>query len=269
MLKYIKHIGAITTGIISVVFTIIPETLFEKIKLLPKYNTEYNIILNRILVLIFTGFLVAVFYSLYMNFRQHILIKEKNYRIKISYGDIFKIKNSKKVIPFDECYTTEVGEAPHQIKPSSLCGQYIKNIGEKNIREAIDNSTLKPSKTKSKYNNQTRYDSGTIIPNGEYLLLAFAKLNSSGLGCMNYKEYLDCLEFMWQEIDKHYASQNVCLPVLGSGITRFGDIDLTQQELLNIIIKSYKLSRNKIKLPSELHIVCRKCDGFSLNDIEI
>lgn len=42
---------------------------------------------------------------------------------------------------------------------------------------------------------------------------------------------------------------------------------LTQQELLDLIILSYKLSNNKIKLPNKLIIVCRKNDDFSLNNI--
>lgn len=36
------------------------------------------------------------------------------------------------------------------------------------------------------------------------------------------------------------------------------DIELTIQELLDITIYSYKLSRKKLKSSSKLHIVCRK-----------
>jgi hypothetical protein len=59
----------------------------------------------------------------------------------------------------------------------------------------------------------------------------------------------------------------VCIPILGSGITRFEDKLLTQQELLDIILASYKLSSHKIKPPYQLHIVCKKGDDFSLNRI--
>jgi hypothetical protein len=40
-----------------------------------------------------------------------------------------------------------------------------------------------------------------------------------------------------------------------------------QQELLDVIIASYRLSPKKMKRPFTLHIVCKKCEGFSLNDI--
>lgn len=106
------------------------------------------------------------------------------------------------------------------------------------------------------------------VPNGEYLLMAFAKLDSSGLGHLDRDEYLKCLLLMWKEIDKYYAQNNVCISILGSGITRTGSgSNLTQQELLDLIIYSYKLCNTKIKNPNKLIIVCRKCDDFSINNI--
>ena len=68
-------------------------------------------------------------------------------------------------------------------------------------------------------------------------------------------------------IDKYYACKSVAIPILGSGITRYRDESLTQQQLLDIIIVSYKMSPHKIKRPAELHIICRECDDFSLNKL--
>ena len=59
----------------------------------------------------------------------------------------------------------------------------------------------------------------------------------------------------------------MCIPILGAGTTRFDDKLLTQQELLDIIVASYKLSSHKIKEPNQLHIVCKKREGFSLNRV--
>ena len=72
---------------------------------------------------------------------------------------------------------------------------------------------------------------------------------------------------LWSEIDKHYGQQDVCIPILGSGITRMDDTTLMQQELLDIIIASYKLSASKIKKPNKLIIVCKRSDDFSLYKI--
>lgn len=269
MIKHIlKRILIITTGVTSMAFAVIPESLFCITKTCEKASQEFNILVNRTLFFVAVALIAAFCVFLHVQFRSSILIKGKNYRIKISYGNILEVKNAKKVIPFDECYSTSVGESPAEIKPFSICGQYIIKFGESEIKNVINKSSIKPASKRSHYNNQHCYAPGTIIPNGEYLFLAFAKLDSNGLGYMKYEEYLDCLNLLWKEIDKYYAQHNVCIPILGSGITRFNDIELTQQELLDTIIQSYKLSRHKLKLPTELHIVCKKSDGFSLNNIE-
>lgn len=98
--------------------------------------------------------------------------------------------------------------------------------------------------------------------------MAFAQLAKDGKGMFrSYDEFLECLSLLWKEIDKYYGQKDVCISVLGSGLTRIGDTSFTQQELLDIIIESYKLSSHKIKLPYKLHIVCKECDDFSLNNI--
>ena len=59
--------------------------------------------------------------------------------------------------------------------------------------------------------------------------------------------------------------------MLGSGLTRFdggSGASISQQELLNMMIWSYKLSSHKIKLPHKLMIICKKSGDFSLNKID-
>ena len=173
-----------------------------------------------------------------------------------------------KVINFDECFTTSVGNAPSNINPESICGQYLQKKPIQDMQTLIDNAHLKPAKSKSKYQNKERYDSGKLVPSDDYLLMAFAKLDKDGLGrFFSYDEFLDCLNMLWKEIDKYYGQEDVCIPVLGSGVTRMDGSSLTQQELLDIIIGSYRLSAHKIKSPCQLHIVCKKRDDFSLNKI--
>lgn len=177
----------------------------------------------------------------------------------------------KKVIPFDECFTTNVGNFPADINPDSICGQYLANnpIQDiQNLQDLIDKAQLKPLESKSKYQNRDRYESGKLVPNGDDLLMAFAKLNEYGLGEFSSRdEYLDCLSTFWKEIDKYYGQKDVCIPILGSGTTRIGDTLPTQQELLDIIIASYKLNNRKIKSPCKLYILYKKHDDFSLSKI--
>ena len=102
------------------------------------------------------------------------------------------------------------------------------------------------------------YASGTMITRNGFFLMAFAKLNQDGLGEISYKEYLECLNLLWSEINNYYGQKDVHISIIGSGVTRMNDIELTTQELLDTIIYSYKLSRNKIKSPFKLHNYVQK-----------
>jgi hypothetical protein len=125
---------------------------------------------------------------------------------------------------------------------------------------------------KSKYMSKERYESGRIVPNGDDLLMAFVKLDEDGVGRFcSRNEYLDCLSLLWKEIDKHYGQQDVCISILGAGLTRFdggSGASIPKQELLDMIIWSYKLSSHKIKSPHKLRIICRRDKDFSLDKID-
>lgn len=267
MIKLLKKSNKWALSIITLVFTFVPETIFGKYKLLLNVSDEANIVLNRVLAFIAALILSIIINSLYLFFRRSISIKGNNYSIKIKYGDLLKMHDCKKVITFDECFTTIVGHSPSNVKPDSICGQYLAKNPIENMQILIDNAQLKPAKSKSKYQSKDRYESGKLVPNGDDLLMAFAKLDKDGIGRLSRDEFLDCLSMLWKEIDKHYGQKDVCIPILGSGITRMDDTSLTQQELLDIIIWSYRLSAHKIKPPYQLYIVCKKRDGFSLNKI--
>lgn len=268
MLKFLKKSSIWALSIITVVFTFVPEIIFEKFKLLSNASGEVNVVLTRFLAFVVVLVLSILGNALYSRYRRRVRIKGNNYSIQIEYGDLLEMRACKKVINFDECFATSVGDAPSNINPESICGQYLQKNPIQDMQTLIDNAHLKPAKSKSKYQNKERYDSGKLVPNGDYLLMAFAKLDKDGLGrFFSYDEFLDCLSMLWEEIDKYYGQKDVCIPVLGSGVTRMDGTSLTQQELLDIIIGSYRLSAHKIKYPCQLHIVCKKRDDFSLNKI--
>ena len=267
MLKFLKKSKTLALSIITLIFTLVPENIFGKCKLLLNASDEANVVLTRFLAFIAVFVLSIIINILFLLFRRSIRIKGNNYSIKIEYGDLLKMRDCKKVITFDECFTTSVGDSPSQIKADSICGQYLKENPIQDMQSLIENAQLKPAKSKSKYQKKERYDSGKLVPNGDYLLMAFAKLDKDGLGRLSRDEFLDCLSMLWKEIDKYYGQKDVCIPVVGAGITRMDGALLTQQELLDIIICSYKLSPHKIKSPYQLHIVCKKREDFSLNKI--
>lgn len=268
MNKILKICLTSVSALISTFFMFIPESLFGKFIFFSSLSNEINIIINRILFSISLGLIVVAIYTVYIKFRKKITIKGKNYIVEVKYGDINEEKNCKKVINFDECYTDKVGTKIYEIKSKSICGQYLLKHSDLDVRELIRKNKINKSVSNSEFKNKTRYDSGTLVPNGDDLLMAFAKLDKDGRGIFHsYQEYINCLSKLWEEIDKYYAQKDVCIPILGGGLTRIGDYSFTKQELLDIIIMSYKLSAYKIKKPYKLCIICKESDDFSLNKI--
>lgn len=268
MNKFFEICWKVLAAIVTVAFMFVPEKVFEQVKIIQNVSDEVNIIVNRIICVIIIGVGSAIITAIYLKLVKKITIKGKNYIIQVEYGNLLKMENCQKVISFDECYTKKVGSAPSDIKPTSICGQYLEQNPDIDIVKLIADNNIKAANTKSKFENKTRYTPGTIVPNGNDLLLSFARLDKDGRGTFfNYQEYLDCLEKLWKEIDKYFVQKDVCISILGSGLTKINDNSLTQQELLDIIIRSYQLHNHKIKKPYKLRIICKENDDFSLNKI--
>ena len=257
--------NSIACAVLTAMFTLIPEDVFKFDLIHCDWSETICIIVNRLIACVVVFIVVNVLYWWYRRKRTSVSISERTFSIKIEYGDLLKVENGKKVIDFDECFTTKVGEKTEEIKPGSLCGQYLIQKPIDDMAALIVASGVKTKGT-SQYNQQTAFMPGTIVPRGNDLLMAFTELDVDGRGVMTYGKYVNCLDFLWREIDKYHGTDDVYLPVIGSRITRF-DRELTQQELLDIIIDSYRLSQHKLKLPNVLHIVCLKREGFSLNDV--
>jgi hypothetical protein len=232
------------------------------------FRPEYwNGTVNKIAMLIVVGSIVALGQWLRLICRKKVILRGHNYKIVVEYGDLFDAKNCRKVINFDECFTTEMGTAPHQIKRTSICGQYLMRYPSIDIPKLLLDNKIKPKQKHSKFANKQCYESGTLIPKDDYLLMSFGILNKDGRAVMTREEYTDSLSTLWKELDKYYNQCDVAIPILGSGITRFEGEMLSQQQLVDIIVASYKLSPYKIKQPNSLRIVCRKNEEFSINKI--
>ena len=271
-----------------VFFSFVPDAVFAKHTPIPsvivdKYLSDCQYIKAHLdaidlffakSIAFFTCFLVfSVCIFILLLFRQKRIIKGDNYLITVEYGNIFNIKKCKKVISFDECFSTNLGDRPSDIKTNSLCGQYLKQNPDLDINHLLMKYEITQSRKKSDFKKQTCYEPGTLVPCGDYLLMSFAKLDADGLAFFSSrKEYLDCLATLWKEIDKYYGQHDVCIPIFGSGLTRIGSSSSdspSKQVLLNWIIWSYRLSPFKIKKPYKLRIICKKSNDFSLNRIDV
>lgn len=260
--------------IITLAFTLLPESVFKEyvlidIPLLLDNPDTQNVLINRLLAIVVICIVVFVFMLLYLKFKKTCSIENSiyNYSITVERGDIFKQKNCKIVIAFDECFTTKIGDSIGDIKPNSICGQYLAQHTDLDINDLIIKSGRKPV-GKSKYKQRPKYKIGTVLQNGDDLLLAFTRLDEEGRGRLTKKEYIKCLDLLWKEIAQYTDSneKDICMPILGSGITLFEDGYISQQELLDIIIWSYKL--NIHKTGAKLRILYRDTRGFSVNNID-
>ena len=268
MSKFLKDSLVWGISISTTVFTFVPDSIIGLVKLFGSIDDAWNLLLNKIGILSLAIIFSSMLNKITNDKRNKRTIKGSGYTIQVEFGDLFKCENCQKVISFDECFTSQVGMAPHEIKASSICGQYLVMNPDLNIKGLIENAGLKPCKERSKFNNQIKYKSGSIVPNGDELLLAFAKLDENGRGYFSSREaYLDSLSVMWSEIHKYYQQKDVCIPILGGGLTSIGDTTPTRQELVDLIIESYKLHAHKIKNPQKLRIICKSRNDISLSRI--
>ena len=281
MSKALKRGLGWSFGVFSVLMTFLPESCFSFCHIIKEEmlkNTFWsdantcNIVIARGLLFLGLFALSALLSWIYSMTRRREKIKGNNYSVVVEYGDLLKKENCQRVISFDECYTVSVGNNPSDIKEDTICGQYLIQNPELDVQALISASGVKPSRRKSKYKNLPCYEPGTIVPNGDDLLMAFTRLEESGSSMkFTVEEYLKCLSRLWEEIDTHFCNKDVCVPVLGSGIARFengNSSSIPKQELVDLMITSYKLSPHKIKSNNALHIVCWKpSDDFSMDRV--
>lgn len=183
-----------------------------------------------------------------------------NSTLEIKLGDIFK-QDGLKVIAFNEYFDTMVDDV--LISKNSLNGIYLSSKTEEQIAtldkkirsdEHLRNNTS-GSDNQRRGGKKQKYNLGSIYVDGEYLLVAFSKFDRNNMAYLYLKDYIACLIRFWEEVDRVYAGRSVSLPLLGSGITRFKDTSLQPQEILNILIWTFKISKVKFKHPSKATIV--------------
>ncbi|EWC93460.1 hypothetical protein HMPREF1492_0872 [Atopobium sp. BS2] len=215
--------------------------------------------------------LVYIFIWMYANKMTKIKLNIDGSDVHVISGDLFK-QEGLKVVPFNEYFDTTVDNVI--IAERSLNGQYIKNY-RKNI-STLDN-TIKENQHLQKHIKESnikrngkaiKYTLGSSILIDEYVLVAFSKFDKDNKAYLTIHDYLQFLECFWNEINRIYAQRPVSVPIFGSGITRFkgGFKDIDDNELLNIMIWTFKLSKIKFKYPAKLSIII---DEKKINKINI
>lgn len=229
------------------------------------------------------GFIIilAIIYA-YMWYKANKLTHKEltigNSNVIIKIGDLFQ-ETDLKVIAFNEYFDTQVDERiiASRTLNGKFINEYVNNIAEldKSIEDdSILNSqrlTINTSRTAGK---KQKYKLGSIHEYNGYLLTAFTRFDNDNRAFLTVQDYINCLLNFWDQLDIIYANRSVVLPLIGTGITRFKDCDnnsanMTEQEKLDILLWTFKVSRIKFNYPTELTIVIHSSIQDKINFYKI
>ncbi|MBL0317339.1 MAG: hypothetical protein IPP69_16850 [Flavobacteriales bacterium] len=221
-----------------------------------------GICLRVVIGLALAVLLIVLYIMMWVNANQAkaTSLRINNSDIEIKCGDIFKAEGLK-VIAFNEYFDTLVDD--RIIAASTLNGKFI--LSNADLAQKIDRSIEADSRLQTKVVeiNQNRlagksikYELGSLHQFGDYLLAAFTRFDQDNRAYLSMRDYVDFLINFWNEMDVLYAGKSVSIPLLGSGITRFKECgDISEQELLELLIWSFKISRIKFPYPSKVTIL--------------
>lgn len=221
------------------------------------YILEYKKWFIILFILVFIIY-HTIRYFYYRNLKK-LTIKIKNSTFKIKSGDVFE-QPQLKVINFNEYFDTIVDNKI--IAKNSLNGQFILNkLRDIKKLDSVISESLKDSI--KEINNERlngkkiKYELGSIVEYNDYLLTALTKFDNDNRANLSLRDYLMFLMNFWDNLDKIYANRSVCITLFGSSsITRFKDTnDVTDQDLIEIILWSFKVSKIKFKYPTTITLV--------------
>lgn len=208
------------------------------------------------------------------NISKKVTLKIQGSTFIVKQGDIFNHKNAElNVINFNEYFDTIVDNKI--IAERSLNGQFIKkyvnNIEE--LDSIIDNSLEGIEVVKDRQTGKKkRYELGSIVEYDGFLLTAFTKFDKDNRAYIDLKDYLSFLMNFWNNLDIIYADRKVVITLFGSSsLTRFTDAyNINEQELLEIVIWTFKISKIKFKYPTTITLVLSKelLSKINLNKIK-
>lgn len=226
---------------------------------------------------IFLALLAAIYLIVWLwsNNLNSIDVKIDGSDVTVKVGDIFE-QPGLKAIAFNEYFDTQVdnkviGEASlngifireHLGVPVSELDRYIDDY-------AFESSEIVGNNEGRKEGKKRQYQIGTICVFRDYLMTAFAKFDENNMALLTMPEYLEFLINFWDRVNNVYAQQSVSTTIFGSGITRIkGHKNISDEDLLKIMLWTFRISEMRFKYPAKLTIVIHKdkIDQINLLDI--
>lgn len=195
--------------------------------------------------------------------------------VSIKTGDIFQ-QPGLKAIAFNEYFDTQVDNKI--IGETSLNGVFIqRHLGvppselDRYIEEyAFDDSEVLEENEARKQGKKKRYQIGTICLYEDYLMTAFSKFDENNKALLTMPEYLEFLINFWDKVNNVYAQKSVSTTIFGSGITRIkGHKNIADEDLLKIMLWTFRISEMRFKYPAKLTIVIHKDKINQINLLDI
>lgn len=251
--KFGKIAAALAT-IFSIAITYVP----------PEHQRNALSVLLALLILTYVGVAIRA------NRKKHVTLRIRNTKIIVKQGDLFEEAGSK-VIPMNEYFDVDIENGV--VDPNSLHGQYIRNYANKSpealyneIVKGLQNKKPKTVDQKRPYGGQIKYKLGTIYDDKKgYLLLAYSKFDRDNRAYLTNDDIVQCYTNLWNEIDIIRGTKSIAFPILGAGgIVRFSK-EYTPQQLIELIIWSFRISGVQLSKKSTLTIVVHKS---MVNDID-
>ncbi|USS86183.1 DUF6430 domain-containing protein [Fructilactobacillus cliffordii] len=227
-------------------------------------------------------FFIALLYYLKLlicaNVKNKVKINYGGSVIEIREGDILKEfdnDDSFRVFAFNEYFDTEVDDKI--IAEKTLNGKILKYLNETdeiNHRMEEDsnlNENIKNKNVKRKYGKKTQYNLGTIFKYKNMFFTAMTHFDNQNRAYLSIQDYIRFLINFWDEINKYYANKTVVIPLLGSGITRIDNYSYSDEQILKLILLTFKIRRIKFKMPAKLVILLnshtnKRINYFTLED---
>lgn len=213
-------------------------------------------------LIIFLGLLLLTYVGVvvYANFKKCAKLRIGSTRIIIKQGDLFA-ESGVKVIPMNEYFDVDIENGV--VDPDSLHGQYIKDHASKAPNELYDDIVKSLHSRKPiivdparPYGGQIKYKLGTIYDDKKgYFLLAYSKFDKDNRAYLKNDDIVQCYTNLWNEIDIIRGTKSIAFPVLGAGgIVRFSK-EYTPQQLIELILWSFRISGVHLSKKATLTIV--------------
>lgn len=235
-------------------------------------------------VVLLMGVIIYYLIRLYRaNTMKKTVLNHDGSTIEIKQGDIlsddYKKDNIIRVFNFNEYFDTEINQ--QLISAKTLNGQILNTEFKDKIseldRRIEENEHLKRNVIENDVQRikgkTTKYHLGTIFSaNNNTFFTALTHFDDENKAILLMSDYIRFLMKFWDEIDNLYDGNTVVITLFGNGRTRLDDGTKYQpQELLKIILWTFKLRKLKFEMPDKLVILIdskanSKIDYFHLKE---